>query len=68
MASPPPPPPPKKKKIYKKMRGLCFQVLGSSQIFVFKTPLFNYEIRHKDTNEKVFELAHFSTWLQYPME
>ena len=32
--------------------------------------LFNYEIKDKDTNlnEKVFELAHFSTRLQHPMD
>ena len=30
--------------------------------------LFNYEIKDKNTNEKVFELAHFSTRLQHPME
>ena len=30
--------------------------------------LFNYEIKDKDTHEKVFELAHFSTRLQHPME
>ena len=37
-------------------------------ILALKETCFNYEIKDRDTNEQVFELAHFGTRLQYPME
>ena len=61
-------------QLFKSINEICCLLLPLhtlnltlSNSFSYRNP-FNYEIKDKDTNEKVFELAHFSTRLQHPME